>query len=223
MKMEVAAPAVAVAVSHAGVAARILDGTPPREAFDASYHEFFETLLPRLAIGPGLLDGTHDREAVLDRLTRDREAILGRSRAATFPRGAVTRTWANDPHGGMSPRPARGKRWTTACFIRACADNAAALGWTAEHYRKRTGWPDAPAAVLDGAEVARLTWLLGMMGVYASGGGGHDLCQCARIALDRAAGKPRQRRAPVEAGWLRAEITAALDAALAALDATVGR
>ena len=53
-------------------------------------------------------------------------------------------------------------------------------------------------------DLGRLAWQMDMMRIYASGGGGRDLCQCARIAADHAAGRPRQKRAPVDADWLAA-------------------
>jgi hypothetical protein len=204
--LEVPAPAVMIAVSHIGVARRVLDGTDPREAFEASYDEFSRLLLPAWS-------GSGQRA-----VTGHRGNAVETWATVVFPRAAPSRAWVYDRYGGLAPRPGfGGKKWTTACFIRACTENTAALSWTLERYRERTGWPDAPAAILDGGDRARLTWLMDMTGIYASGGGGHDLGQCARIAIDRQAGKPRQRRAPVDTGWLSGEVNTALDAANAAL------
>jgi len=217
---------VAVAVSHVGVAERVLAGTAPRAAFDASFGVFFSELRPVLA-GTGAGDrqravrrlaaavaaGTAIPAAGRGWLAGEIAAAAAAARAA-FPAAAPAPGWFADPHGGQAPRPA-GKRWTTACFVRACAENEAALGWSPQEYAARTGWAGAPAVALTAAGTARLRWMMAMMGVYASGGG--DLCQAARTALDRAAGRPRRRRAPVERDWLAAEVTDALRAARAAL------
>ena len=87
---------------------------------------------------------------------------------------------------------------------------------TREQYARATGWTDPPMTAMDPGDLDRLAWQMDMMRIYASGGGGRDLCQCARIAADHAAGRPRQKRAPVERDWLADELATALIAAATA-------
>jgi hypothetical protein len=94
----------------------------------------------------------------------------------------------------------------TRCFAAAAAE--------ARFYLLRSDEPGAtgiPSLGIPAAEADQLAWQLEAMRRYATGGGHLDLCACARGAIDEAASKPRQRRAPVDKTWLAGEITGALD------------
>lgn len=117
-----------------------------------------------------------------------------------------TQSLALPESGGAWPQDAlawtTGRKWTTRCFADSAQQNARLLtagGGLPPHVPAEYGTCDT------------LAWMAGMMRIYATGGG--TLPQAARTALDRRAGRPRQRRAPVDPQWLAGRVGGALDAA----------
>ena len=116
--IEVPAGAIAVAISHISVGARVLDGTPPREAFSESYDQFFTGLAPQLGSSQlppsvtraiaGITPGAMARATALIPRLADVPGLedqLASAMMAAFPRQQPGFAWLRDQYGGLAPGP----------------------------------------------------------------------------------------------------------------------
>jgi hypothetical protein len=81
--------------------------------------------------------------------------------------------------------------------------DALAAPWDA--FARRHG-DHAPSVMLDASDITRLIWLADAVRRIADG---VDLLDAVRQAVDKAEGRPRQRRAPVDRHWLCTQISQA--------------
>src|SRR5712691_6879895 len=105
------------------------------------------------------------------------------------------------------------KHWTTRCIVSAIRSEKEWLSMDPGDYSRRYG--RRPVAALDTATIDALLWHIRMMEILVTGGG--ELLSAARTAHDEQLGRPRRRRATVDAEWLAGEIDTALSAVWSAL------
>jgi hypothetical protein len=196
----VGAPVLLNAYWHIHVAELILAGAEPREANEAAWKSYYFGTLTDYARNES--PPSADLSPMVESLRR--AAYPGGDPRLSEPQTAVP---SEGPH----------KHWTTRCLVAALADDERLLAtsWddlTRQYPHKHGRCARAPIS----AEHARnLQWQCHMMWLLATGAG--DLLRCARIANDRAAGKPARKRKPADPAWLAAELDAALGAAWDAL------
>jgi hypothetical protein len=91
------------------------------------------------------------------------------------------------------------------CLASSASGVAAALAGTWEAFTARHG-DHVPSVMLDASDITRLIWLADAVRRVADG---VELLDAVRQAVDKAEGRPRQRRAPVDRRWLCTQISQA--------------
>lgn len=175
---------------HLKIAELILGGMKPREANELCWQTYY--------FGGWLQRYTF---AVIAADTAGRDHIDLASRAM-YPAGG------GYPPNALTPVPGKGphKHWTTRCLTAGVAEDQQLLVMPWAELVQHDG--PSPRARITEADAARLAWLCHMLWLLSTGAG--DLLHCARVAHDRASGKPARKRQPVDPGWLAAELDAAL-------------
>lgn len=175
---------------HLHAAELILDGMEPREANEACWKIYYTDGLFTYA----LIAARNDSRPV--------EELMAR---AEYPAG---RPPLAEP---LATTPSKGphKHWTTRCLVAGLLEDEQLLATTWEDLTRRYG--HTARARISAGHVAALGWECHMLWLLATGAG--DLLHCARIAFDRAAGKPARKRRPADPAWLAAQLDGALGAA----------
>ena len=176
---------------HLKIAELILEGMPPREANELCWKSYYFGPLPLYAV----------TVAAQDQTGRDTQELV---RKAMYPAGG------RYPINALTPVPDKGpnRHWTTRCLTAALAEDPRLLATSWDELVRQNG--ACPRARIGAADTARLTWLCHMLWLLSTGAG--DLLHCARVAHDRASGKPARKRQPADPEWLAAELDAGLTA-----------
>jgi hypothetical protein len=118
--------------------------------------------------------------------------------------GGIGPTWAvYDPHV-LEPDTGPHPHWTNRCLRAALAANESALAMSWDDYVRQVAFFGAPRSWITTTALDSLRWQISMMWLLATGAG--DVFHCARVAHDRASGKPVRRRKPADATWLASEL-----------------
>jgi len=212
-RIPVAAPAIFNCYWYVHIAELILDGKTPRKASELAWRAYY-TLLPASELvqypggeGPGYDLADLNLTADVARAA-SWELLSGAGGPATA--GIVKSLHAQVPDDGPH------KHWTTRCLTLALQTHEKALALAWDEYARR--YAACPRSWITSSGLSALRWQTHMMWLLATGAG--DLLHCARIAYDRAAGRPARKRKPADPSWLAAELDAALSAAWEALALT---
>jgi len=186
---EIAAAVLANVYFHLLIAEEILSGLTPREANERCWRAYFATM-PTYVEQAALITGTGLPEAAARQM---------------YPDGGSSRP------GWLTKVPDKGpaKHWTTRCLVAALATDQQLLGADWADVAREHG--PGPRAVIANDQAERLHWLTVMIWLLATGAG--DLLHCARVAFDRATGRPTRKRQPADPEWLAAELDTGLAAA----------
>jgi hypothetical protein len=183
---------------HVIVAKAILEGQAPREACSACCYSYHAGALP----------------AYLHNLRHEGGIFASYEAAiATIYPGGFDR--ARHAHGALTDVPETGphKNWTSKCYVAALEDDQELLRTPWAELAERHGV--VPRARISTSHVDALAWQCHALWLLATGAG--DLFHCARVAYDRALGRPRRRRQPVSATWLSRQVDTSLMATWAAI------
>jgi hypothetical protein len=195
---EVAAAVLLNGYWHVHAAELILEGAEPREANEACWKTYYFGTLKDFARSDTGLARPGTSRVLPESITRTLHPTGEQS--LTDPLVAVPDT---GPH----------KHWTTRCLVAALEQDERLLvtRWDviSQHYG------DCARARIPGGYVRSLQWQCRMMWLLATGAG--DLLHCARVAYDRATGRPSRKRRPADPEWLAAELDSALTATWDAL------
>jgi hypothetical protein len=198
--------ALVTAYTHVHVGELVLGGMEPREAFGRSCRIYFNFLMPLAYLADG---GSRAKLfSLFNPMSRSPSDMAEWGRRAVWPLSEDLQG-TDELFFEEIPAP---RKWTHTCFTRAAADNAALLA-------RYDDDADRLAVFCPPEDADRLAWMLEMMRRFATGAG--TLPECARGAVDQAAGRPRRRRGPADPEWLAAEIAGALDGAWGLLAAVI--
>lgn len=184
---EVAAPVLLNVYWHLHAAELILEGAEPREANEACWKIYYFGTLQDFA-------SSDDSRSLPESISRTLHPTG--ERPLDGPLVAVPDT---GPH----------KHWTTRCLVAALEQDERLLATRRDVISQYYG--HCARAQILGGYVRGLQWQCRMMWLLATGAG--DLLHCARVAYDRATGRPARKRRPADPAWLAAELDGTLTAA----------
>lgn len=188
---EVGAAVLLNAYWHIHTAELILEGTSPQEANELCWRYYYFGPMQDFAshaVGKSLVESYQD---------------------TVYPGGQppLADPLTSTPDHGPHPH------WTTRCLQAALIDDQRLLATDWQVLRWRRG--RCPRARIAACHVDSLRWQAHMIWIMATGGG--DLLQSARIAYDRATGRPARKRRPADPAWLASQLETSLSATWDAL------